>query len=830
PYGNANIKTVTIGSSVASIGDYAFRNCPALRFAYILSTDCSFGPDSFTKTDILTIYSYEGSTAQSYADSNGIAFALFDHIHTHESEVVDATCTEQGYTAHICTICGESYEDIYTDALGHSWGEGIVTTEPTYISTGVMTYTCTICGETMEEELAVLPGPGIVTQPESLIAVRNTTATFSVYAVGDDLTWQWQKSTDSGVTWQKISGETADTLQIKATSSRNGNQFRCIVTDGSCETVVSEAAVLTVKSKLLIKTHPQDQTVAQGATATFTVAAKGDDLTWQWQKSSDNGNSWKNITGEDTDTLTVKGTSARNGWQYRCVVTDGFGESVTSNAATLTVKVKLAIKTQPKSQSVTQGSVATFTVAAVGNSLTWKWQWSSNGKTWYNQTGSSTGFNTATLKVNATSARNGYLYRCIVTDGDGNSVTSSVATLTVVKKLAITVQPKTQSVAKGSTAIFSVTASGGSGSLTYRWQWSRNGKTWYFCTSSFSGYNTARVRVTATSSVNGNRYRCVVTDGTGYTVTSVEAVLNVLSAATDSAAAASLDTPDPALLTETDTAAAISETEAEENTETDGVVEAETSDEISFAPATSEELLIVETEESEIAEAASTEREDTEEDFVDVDADEDAASEQLIPDDSLLLNEGGADHTDALTKDISEDSDSTSDGSSEFILEIENVTDSATFESSNENSTEIVESTTENADNTAQEEDADFTLLSGDISDIVARGSCGQALSWTLSVQGTLRIFGSGEMNDYNSIKDSPWCVNRTEIQAIILDDGVTCIGTHAFDGCEKLKAVSMASSIIRIGQDAFASCATLTSIQYGGTVGEWCIAYNEIT
>ncbi len=41
-----------------------------------------------------------------------------------------------------------------TDATGHSWDDGVVTTEPTATTDGVMTYTCTVCGETYTEAIA----------------------------------------------------------------------------------------------------------------------------------------------------------------------------------------------------------------------------------------------------------------------------------------------------------------------------------------------------------------------------------------------------------------------------------------------------------------------------------------------------------------------------------------------------------------------------------------------------------------------------------------------------------------------------------------------------
>ena len=49
------------------------------------------------------------------------------HTHSYTEKVVPPTCTEAGYTLYTCTICGESYKDAETDALGHNYVDGICT-------------------------------------------------------------------------------------------------------------------------------------------------------------------------------------------------------------------------------------------------------------------------------------------------------------------------------------------------------------------------------------------------------------------------------------------------------------------------------------------------------------------------------------------------------------------------------------------------------------------------------------------------------------------------------------------------------------------------------
>ena len=93
----------------------------------------------------------------------------------------------------------------------------------------------------------------------------------------------------------------------------------------------------TLKIAPTITTQPQDVEVKENETANFTVEATGSDLSYQWQKSTDNGSNWTDITGETNTTYTTgKTTMDMSGYQYHCVVT-GDGGTATSNAATLTV-------------------------------------------------------------------------------------------------------------------------------------------------------------------------------------------------------------------------------------------------------------------------------------------------------------------------------------------------------------------------------------------------------------------------------------------------------------------------------------------------------------
>ncbi|MCQ5154554.1 hypothetical protein, partial [Ruminococcus bicirculans (ex Wegman et al. 2014)] len=51
--------------------------------------------------------------------------------HSYTATVVAPTCTANGYTLHKCSVCGTSYKDNTTKATGHSYGNSVVTKQPT---------------------------------------------------------------------------------------------------------------------------------------------------------------------------------------------------------------------------------------------------------------------------------------------------------------------------------------------------------------------------------------------------------------------------------------------------------------------------------------------------------------------------------------------------------------------------------------------------------------------------------------------------------------------------------------------------------------------------
>ena len=72
----------------------------------------------------------------------------------------EATCEEGGSYDEVvyCTVCNKelSRNTVKTEALGHKWNEGKITTQPTCTEEGVKTFQCMVCGKTKTEKVSAL--------------------------------------------------------------------------------------------------------------------------------------------------------------------------------------------------------------------------------------------------------------------------------------------------------------------------------------------------------------------------------------------------------------------------------------------------------------------------------------------------------------------------------------------------------------------------------------------------------------------------------------------------------------------------------------------------
>ena len=193
--------------------------------------------------------------------------------------------------------------------------------------------------------------------------------TLKVTATGENLSYQWQLSTDGGGNYTDIANATAASYRLRSLPSdeQDGWLYRCIVSN-EFGAVLSEPSRISVIYPPKFVRNPSNQTAKEGQTAIFSVRFKqgvpfGTDV--YWQISTDGGQTFRDVTEEDgSDQLlvisvpqengermlywnhsftTCKATKDMEGYQYRCVVKTstpndaGYNGIRYSSVATLTV-------------------------------------------------------------------------------------------------------------------------------------------------------------------------------------------------------------------------------------------------------------------------------------------------------------------------------------------------------------------------------------------------------------------------------------------------------------------------------------------------------------
>jgi hypothetical protein len=446
---------ITVGTPV-SIGTQpqSASNCTGTTFTVVASGDITGyqWQNAATSTNITgaNTASYTTSTAGSYkviifgvcgnVTSNTVTFTL--------AGGTAPTITKQPVGQTICSGTA-TLSVTATGATGYQWtlgGVNISGANAASYTTGVAgNYAVVVSGgcntSVTSNTVALVVGgaPSITTQPVGQ-TICSGSYTFTVAATGTGLTYQWQ------LNGSNINKATSSSY----TTSTAGNYT--VVVKNSCNiTATSNVATLVVGGTPTIATQPQGATICSG-TWTFSVAANGTGLTYQWQL---NGSNILNATGS-TYTTGAAGT-------YRVIVKNSCNVSVTSNNATLVVGGSPSITTQPVGGAICSGTL-TLSVVASGTGLTYQWQ--KNGVNIGSATSSSYG---------ATTSGN---YTVIVKNSCNNTVTSNTAVVTIgnaVPGTALVNGYPTSNVCFQSTVTVSLT--GNIGNVT-RWEYSTNGASW----------------------------------------------------------------------------------------------------------------------------------------------------------------------------------------------------------------------------------------------------------------------------------------------------------------------------------------------------------------
>ena len=96
-----------------------------------------------------------------------------------------------------------------------------------------------------------------------------------------------------------------------------------------------------------------------------------------------------------------------------------------------------------------------------------------------------------------------------------------------------------------------------------------------------------------------------------------------------------------------------------------------------------------------------------------------------------------------------------------------------------------------------------------DMKNTVRDNTCGENLTWSLS-NGVLTISGDGKMTDFSDTGTVPWRSDMLKLTTVIVEEGVTSIGSYAFDKATKLTNVTLPSTLTSIGNYSFDICRAI--------------------
>jgi membrane carboxypeptidase/penicillin-binding protein PbpC len=268
------------------------------------------------------------------------------------------------------------------------------------------------CGHSVASQTARLsfkPAPELIDQPDDVIACLGQQATFSVMATGANPRYQWYKD------GRPLNGVVAPRFTIVTVTAADLGAYHVVVTDECGASVTSRSVKLSLTPAPVFITQPADAEVCVGYQAVFTASANGDVARYEWYKDGV-------LLGGGTVLHVVTAPSSEG--LYHAVAIDKCGRRVESRKARLSLGGPVTITQQPVSVAARAGQSVTFSVAATGGNLKFKWR--KNGANILGAASESSSFT-----IPSVSAADAGSYSVVVYNACGPAKESAAATLTV---------------------------------------------------------------------------------------------------------------------------------------------------------------------------------------------------------------------------------------------------------------------------------------------------------------------------------------------------------------------------------------------------------------
>ncbi len=291
--------------------------------------------------------------------------------------------------------------------------------------------------------------------------------------------YQWQSAANLGGPYSNLLGANGQNYSPNAISTTT--YYRRLVTGGVCPQSTSNVTTIVVEPVISGNTITGDQSFCGSGnpgvlTATGVLAGGNGSYSYQWQESTDGGNTWAVAAGTSTN-ATYDPPLLTQTTVYRRGVSSG---TCFDNSNNVTITVYPVITNN--NISADQASCGTFTAATIlgttpnggTGSYTYSWESSINGGATWLPIGGANSANYSPGSVSVTTQ-----YRRIVTSLPCSN-TSTAVTITITPPITVNTISSSQTFCVSGTpaTLTGPVPTGGNGFFTYQWQSSTDGFNW----------------------------------------------------------------------------------------------------------------------------------------------------------------------------------------------------------------------------------------------------------------------------------------------------------------------------------------------------------------
>lgn len=253
-----------------------------------------------------------------------------------------------------------------TEVINTMAASGLSTVYEIPASVPAGSYIIRMVDATTQEEISrtaaitIQAGPNITLQPQPTFVCAGKPLTLTVSSTGTNVLYRWRRN---GI---DIPGGTNPVLTINQVTQTEAGIYQCVIF--ACSTSVNSNEVqVTVGERPQITRQPLPRTICDGDSASFSVAATGTDLRYQWLK---NGSPMP----EDTlPVLRFARATLFDEATYSCRIEGSCAPSLISSEVKLDVTELPQVRTQPVDRSLRVGDTLVLSVEASGESLVYQW-------------------------------------------------------------------------------------------------------------------------------------------------------------------------------------------------------------------------------------------------------------------------------------------------------------------------------------------------------------------------------------------------------------------------------------------------------------------------